>query len=282
MRGLTLESTVLLANGVLNGVAMPRLGFGVYQIPAGVETRRAVHWALEAGYRLLDTASIYGNETDVGRAVHESGIAREDVFITTKLWNEDQGYDTAVAALDASLRRLGLAYVDLYLIHWPTPGLRLESWRALERSLEDGKARANGVSNYMTHHLEELLAAGATVPAVNQIEVTPYNYWTRAEVVDLCREHGIRIEAYSPLTKGLRLGDPRLGRIAERYGKTPAQVLIRWALQHDFIVIPKSSHRERIRENAAVFDFHISDDDMAELDAFDEGLTTGWDPSEIP
>lgn len=266
--------------GTRNGI--PALGFGVYLIPPGEETRQAVLWALEAGYRHIDTAAIYGNEASVGEAIRESGLRREEVFVTTKLWNEDQGYDRTLAAMEASLERLGFDYVDLYLIHWPATDRRIESWEALVRLQEEGRARMIGVSNYMVWHLEELFAASPVIPAANQIEVTPYNYRTMLDVIELCRSRGIVVEAYSPLTKGRRLDDPRLARIAAEYGKSPAQVLIRWSLQHGFVVLPKSTHRERIFENAAVFDFELSPEHMAELHSFDEGLITGWNPREMP
>ncbi len=275
---LTIRSTFRLNNGV----EIPRLGLGVYRAAAGAETRNAVLWALEAGYRHVDTAAFYGNEADVGRAIRESGIAREDVFVTTKLWNEDHGYDAALAAFDASLERLGFDYVDLYLIHWPVPDLRLESWRALERLYGEGRARVIGVSNYMVQHLEELLAHCTVVPAVNQIELSPWSWRSRRDVVELCRAQGIALEAYSPLTKGRRLDDPTLRSVAERVGRTPAQVLIRWALQRDLIVIPKSTNRGRIRENADVFDFELPAAEMERLEALDEGLVTGWDPTSAP
>lgn len=242
----------------------------------------AVGWALDAGYRHIDTASMYNNEATVGRAVRESDIPREEVFITTKLRNEDHGFERVVAALDESLERLDVGAVDLYLVHWPVEGLRLDTWRAMEQILASGKARAIGVSNYMVRHLEELFSHKATLPAVNQIELSPYNDRSRRAVVDVCREHGIQVEAYSPLTKAQKLRDPRLAQIADHYGKTPAQVLIRWSLQRGYVVIPKSTDRGRIRENAAVFDFHIVDRDMVTLEEFDEGLVTGWDPTRVP
>lgn len=261
---------------------IPALGLGVYRIPPGPETRHAVLWALEAGYRHIDTAAVYGNEASVGEAIRESGLARDEVFVTTKLWNEDHGYDRADAAMDVSLERLGFDYVDLYLIHWPVTEQRIESWHALVRMKDDGRARMIGVSNYMVRHLEELFAASPVTPAANQIEVTPFNYRSMLDVIELCRARGIVVEAYSPLTKGRRLDDPRLARIAAEYGKSPAQVLIRWSLQHGFVVLPKSAHRERIRENAAVFDFELAPEHMAELDSLDEGLITGWDPTGEP
>ena len=272
----TIRSTITLPGGV----EIPRLGLGVFQAAAGEETRRAVERALEVGYRHIDTARIYRNEADVGEAIRRSGIAREDVFITTKLWNSDHGYDAAQRACDASLKALGVAYLDLYLIHWPVQGLRGESWRALTKLYEDKKCRAIGVSNYTVRHLKELLASSPVVPAVNQVEMSPFLY--QKELIDFCREEGIQIETYSPLTKGQRLGHPAITRAASKYGRTPAQILIRWALQHDFIVIPKSSKRERIQENAQVFDFEIDAADMKSLDALDESLRTSWDPTNAP
>ena len=263
-----------------NGIEMPLLGLGTYMMRRGKETEDAVLWALEAGYRLIDTAALYENERSVGEAIKKSRVPREAVFVTMKLWNDDHGYKRALAAFHESLGRLGLEYVDLYLIHWPVERLRGESWRALETLLADGKCRAIGVSNYMIRHLEELLESSGTVPAVNQVEFSPFLF--QRDVLDFCRASGIQLEAYSPLTRGRRLGDPALARVAERYGKTPAQVLIRWALQHGVVVIPKSSNRERIIENAEVFDFSVSPDDMERLDSHDEDLHTDWDPTDAP
>jgi diketogulonate reductase-like aldo/keto reductase len=275
-RELSLKSTVKLNNGI----EMPVFGLGTYQANRGEETRKAVGIALKAGYRLLDTAAIYGNERDVGIAVRESGIPREDIFVTTKLWNSDHGYESALSACEASLNSMGLSYVDLYLIHWPVRGLRRESWKALEELLKKGKCRAIGVSNYMERHLRELLSESSVVPAVNQVEFHPYLYLK--ELSDFCRSKGIFLEAYSPLTKGEKLGDPKLVELASRYSRSPAQMLLRWSLQRGAIVIPKSSRKDRIIENADVFDFSISDEDMRILDSFDENLRTSWDPSRIP
>ena len=274
--GLTIQSKVKLNNGV----EMPQFGLGVWQIPAGAPTRRAVKAALEAGYRLIDTAKFYGNEADVGAAVRESGVPKDEVFITTKLWNTDHGYEAALEAYEASRKRLGFPTVDLYLIHWPVPGLRRETWRALERILREGKARAIGVSNYMVPHLEELLASAEVVPAVNQIELSPFLY--PRDVVEFCERHKVAVEAYSPLTKGHRLRDPRLVGIAQKYRKSVPQVLIRWGLQHGFVEIPKSAKPEHIRENADVFDFEIRAEDMRVLDSLAEGLHMAWDPTDEP
>jgi diketogulonate reductase-like aldo/keto reductase len=272
----TIQSTIKLNNGV----EIPRFGLGVYQAAAGREARTAVEEALSMGYRHIDTAKLYGNERDVGEAVRRSGVPRREVFVTTKLWNSDHGYDTTLRACDASLAALGFDYVDLYLIHWPVQRLRGESWRALVKLLGDGKCRSIGVSNYTVRHLRELLDSSPVVPAVNQVELSPFLY--QKDLIRFCHEKGIQVEAYSPLTKGERLRDKTLARIGSRYGKTPAQVLIRWCLQRDLIVIPKSSRRERIQENAQVFDFDISAEDMGALDALDEGLRTSWDPTSAP
>jgi diketogulonate reductase-like aldo/keto reductase len=258
------------------GATIPQIGLGVWQTPRGEGTRQAVTAALELGYRHVDTARIYGNEADVGAGVRASGVPRRDLFVTTKLWNDDQGYDSALRAFDASLARLGLDYVDLYLLHWPVAGKRLESWRALERLHADQRARAIGVSNFMPQHLEELLAHAKIVPAVDQIEVSPF--LQQRETRALCSRHGIVVEAYSPLTHGLRLDHPAVAAAAARAGRSPAQVLLRWAIQHDLVPLPKSTSENRIRENAAVFDFVLDADAMAGLDRCEEGLATGWDP----
>jgi diketogulonate reductase-like aldo/keto reductase len=275
MSGLA-DTTVQLSSGA----RIPQVGLGVWQTPSGATTRQAVAAALEAGYRHIDTARIYGNEADVGAAVRASGVAREAVWITTKLWNADQGYDRALRALDTSLESLGLDYVDLYLIHWPVAGKRVDSWRALERLNQEGRARSIGVSNFLRPHLEELLASARQVPAVNQIELTPF--LQRRETRALCAEHGIVVEAYSPLTHGKRLDHPVVNDVARRVGRSVAQVLLRWGLQRGLVVLPKSTKPARIAENGALFDFTLDDRAMNELDALEEGLVTGWDPAEQP
>lgn len=260
-----------------SGTEIPTLGLGVWQTPPGASTRSAVLAAIEAGYRHVDTARIYGNEDDVGAAVRESGVARRELFVTTKLWNADQGYDAALRAFDQSLKRLGLDYVDLYLVHWPVPGKRLESWRALEKLYADGRARAIGVSNFLVRHLKELVAVAKVVPHVNQIELTPF--LQRRDTTAFCAQHQIVVEAYSPLTRGQKLSDPSVVAIARRVRKTPAQVLLRWGIQHGFVVLPKSTHAARIRENAALFDFELNEVDFATLNGLESGLVTGWDPA---
>jgi diketogulonate reductase-like aldo/keto reductase len=268
------QPTVMLDDGR----AIPQLGFGVFQIPPGRDTKRAVETALATGYLHVDTASVYRNEADVGAAIRASGLAPSSVWVTTKLANSDQGVATARRAFEASLERLGLHAVDLYLLHWPHEA-RLESWRVLEQLHQEGLARSIGVSNFLVGHLDELLANASVPPAVNQIELSPFLYRTREDILRRCADEGIAVEAYSPLTKGRRLDDSTVATIAGEVGRTPAQVLIRWSLQKGFIVLPRSSNASRIAENAAVFDFALDDAQIAALDALDEGLTTGWDPA---
>lgn len=263
-----------------NGIEIPQLGFGVFQVP-DAETRAAVTSALEAGYRSIDTAAIYGNEAGVGQAIADSGIDRDELFVTTKLWNADQGYDSTLQAFDASLAKLGLDFVDLYLIHWPTPARDLygESWRAIEKLVADGRIRAAGVSNFQPAHLRRLLDGGSLVPAVNQIELHPG--LQQNELRALHTELGIVTEAWSPLAQGAVLDEPALTAIAERHGKSAAQVVLRWHLQLGNVVIPKSVTPSRIRENADVFDFALTDDELAAIGALDRGLRTGPDPDTL-
>jgi diketogulonate reductase-like aldo/keto reductase len=261
-----------------DGRAIPQLGLGVFQLLPGATTRRAVAAALEVGYRHVDTAAGYRNESDVGDAIRASGLEPESIWVTTKLANRDQGASTARRAFEASLERLGLDRIDLYLLHWPHER-RLDSWRVLEQLHAEGLARSIGVSNFLVRHLDELLAHASVPPSVNQIELSPFLYHTRADTLQRCEEAGIAVEAYSPLTKGRRLSDQTIGRVAAEVDRTPAQVLIRWSLQKGFIVIPRSSRPARIAENAAVFDFALDGAQVAALDELDEGLTSGWDPA---
>ncbi len=273
---LRLQSTF----GLNNGVDIPRLGLGVYQSAPGQPTVNAVRYALDLGYRHIDTARAYRNERDVGDAIWQSKVPRQEIFVTTKVWNSDQGFDKTLKACERSLKELRMDFIDLYLIHWPVEGLRLETWRALEKLLTDKKCRSIGVSNYMLHHLQELHQHSATVPVVNQIEQHPFLYLPK--LLDYCRAHQIAVEAYAPLTQGIKLGDARLKKIVQRYNKTPAQILIRWSLQHDMVVIPKSVQRERIAENAAVFDFALDDETMREMDGWNENFHCSWDPTAAP
>jgi methylglyoxal/glyoxal reductase len=261
-----------------DGRAIPQLGFGVFRIAPGDETREAVTAALAVGSRHVDTAAVYRNEADVGAAIRASGLESQSVWVTTKLANADQGAATTRPAFEGSLERLGLDGVDLYLLHWPHER-RLESWRVLEQLHAEGLARSIGVSNFLVRHLDELLAHASVPPAVNQIELSPFLYRSREDTLRRCAENGIVVEAYSPLTKGRRLADLTVGRIAAEVGRTPAQVLIRWSLQKELVVLPRSSNAGRIAENVAVFDFALDDAQVAALDALDEGLTTGWDPA---
>ncbi|MFC8794461.1 aldo/keto reductase [Streptomyces cinereoruber] len=263
---------------VLNdGTEIPQLGFGVFQVPDD-ETTTAVTHALEAGYRSMDTAAVYGNEAGVGRALAASGIARDELYVTTKLWNADQGYDATLRAFDDSLAKLGLDHVDLYLIHWPAPArdLYVDTWRAIGTLVADGRVRTAGVSNFKAAHLERLLDSSDLVPAVNQIELHPG--LQQRELRDLHAVHGIATEAWSPLAQGAVLADPVVAGIAARHGKSPAQVVLRWHLQLGNVVIPKSVTPARIRENLDVFDFDLGAEEMAAMAGLDRGLRTGPDP----
>ncbi|HEU5160358.1 MAG TPA: aldo/keto reductase [Streptosporangiaceae bacterium] len=262
-----------------NDVSMPQLGFGVFQVP-DAETEPAVAVALEAGYRSIDTARIYGNEEGTGRALKASGLPREELFVTTKLWNADHGYDSTLRACEASLARLGLDYLDLYLIHWPVPSQDryLDTWRAFERLYAEGRVRAIGTSNFLPEHLTRVMDAFEVVPAVNQIELHPY--LAQAELRAFDAEHGIATEAWSPIGQGKGLlDDPALAPIAAKHGKTPAQVVIRWHLQLGNVVIPKSVTPARIVENIDVFDFELDADDLAAIAALDCGKRYGPDPA---
>lgn len=265
-----------------NGIEIPMLGLGLYLSSSGNQAHEALQTALDTGYRHFDTAKFYGNEQDVGLAVRDTDIPREDLFVTTKLWNDDHGYESTLAAIDLSLKKMQLDYIDLYLIHWPIQDLRLDSWKAMEKAQAEGKIRSIGVSNYMINHLEELLDNCQVNPVINQFEISPFNYQSRKEIIDYCLSKNILVEAYSPLTKGQKLRDPNLLETGNKYGKSPAQILIRWALQHQLIVLPKSSNTQRIRENADVFDFNMSDEDMVYLDDLDQNLVTSWDPTNSP
>ena len=260
------------------GAQLPQLGYGVFQVPAdGVV--EPVLAALQAGYRSIDTAAVYGNEEGVGRAIAESGLQREDLFVTTKLWNDRQGYDSTLQAFEESLDRLGLEYVDLYLIHWPVPGQDkyVETWKAFEKLHADGRAKAIGVSNFQIAHLRRLFEETDVVPALNQIELHPN--LQQADLRAFHREHGILTEAWSPIGQGKGLlEDATLTSLAEKYGKSPAQIVLRWHVQLGNVVIPKSATPSRIRENIQVFDFEIAEDDMNVIAGLETGKRVGPDP----
>ncbi len=260
-----------------NGVTIPQLGFGVFLVPPGA-TETSVTSALRTGYRHIDTARLYDNEQEVGSAIAKSGIARDELFVTTKVWNSDQGYDATLAAFDASLRRLGLDHVDLFLVHWPVPSADryVDTWRALERIASEGRSRAIGVSNFQVAHLQRLIDETGTVPAVNQVELHPN--LVQAELRAFHAAHGIATEAWSPLARGGLLADPVIGTIAARHGRTTAQVILRWHLQIGNVVIPKSVTPSRIAENFDVFGFTLDADDIAAIEALDKGARIGPDP----
>ncbi len=260
-----------------NGVEIPMLGLGTWESADGSECENAVSDAIQVGYRHIDTAAAYRNEKSVGKGIKKSGISRDEIFVTTKLWN--QSHDDPEGALEESLEKLQLDYVDLYLIHWPVPQ-RNSSWKMLEKFLEEGKCKSIGVSNFTIRHLEELFKQSKIVPAVNQVEFTPYLF--QKELLEYCKSKGIQLEAYSPLTRGVKLKDQRLVDIAKKYNKTPAQILIKWNLQHGLVVIPKSTKKERLIENSDVFDFQISNEDMAKLDSFNENFRICPDPNKMP
>jgi 2,5-diketo-D-gluconate reductase A len=262
-----------------NSVEIPQLGLGVWQAKDGDEVEQAVKTAIDTGYRLIDTAAAYGNEAGVGNAIRNSGIDRKDLFVTTKLWNDSHSYDQALKAFDTSMSKLGLEYLDLYLIHWPVPAQDsyLEAWRALERLYDEKRVRAIGVCNFHPPHLQKLLADANVVPAVNQVELHPK--LQQQEVRDFCAKHEIKIESWSPIMRGGELlQHETLKSIADKYSKTVAQVILRWHLDSGFIVIPKSVHNQRIEENFAVFDFALDEDDMSAIAKLDSGERTGPNP----
>ncbi|KIL32692.1 glyoxal/methylglyoxal reductase [Bacillus subtilis] len=271
----SLKDTVKLHNGV----EMPWFGLGVFKVENGNEATESVKAAIENGYRSIDTAAIYKNEEGVGIGIKESGVAREELFITSKVWNEDQGYETTLAAFEKSLERLQLDYLDLYLIHWPGKDKYKDTWRALEKLYKDGKIRAIGVSNFQVHHLEELLKDAEIKPMVNQVEFHPR--LTQKELRDYCKAQGIQLEAWSPLMQGQLLDNEVLTQIAKKHNKSVAQVILRWDLQHEVVTIPKSIKEHRIIENADIFDFELSQEDMDKIDALNKDERVGPNPDEL-
>lgn len=260
-----------------NGLKMPWLGFGVFNIKDGNEVENAVSYALEIGYRSIDTASVYGNERGVGKAIRESGIPREEIFLTTKVWNEDQRKKRTLAAFQESLERLDTDYVDLYLVHWPVEGYYLETWQTMEEIYQSGRAKSIGVSNFLDYHLEDILRDSQVVPSANQMEFHPF--LVQSELLKFCQNNKIQIEAWSPLMQGQIVSVQPVLKIAKKYNKTPAQIALRWNLQHEVVTIPKSVNPSRIAENAQIFDFELSQADMDALDALDQGKRLGPDPA---
>ncbi|WP_264740842.1 aldo/keto reductase [Cytobacillus firmus] len=272
MNKLSLSSTAALANGV----KMPRIGLGVFKVEKEEELLTAVKAAIEIGYRSIDTASIYGNEEWVGKAIRQSGFNREELFITSKVWNSDQGYEATLKAFNTSLEKMGLEYLDLYLIHWPVEGKYTETWRALEDLYKEGKIKAIGVSNFQISHLENLLKTAEIKPMINQIELHPK--LAQTELRDFAAKHDMHIEAWAPLMQGGLFENEILTEMAEKHGKSIAQIVLRWHLQNGIIVIPKSTKPHRIKENADIFDFELSQQDMELIDSLDEHLRVGPDP----
>lgn len=272
---LSIDSTLTLANGV----EMPRLGLGTYKASEGTEVEREVAAALETGYRSIDTASMYGNEAGIARALTKSGVPRGDVFLTTKVWNDEQGHKDTLEAFERSLERLGTEYVDLYLVHWPIPRHYEQTWRAMEEIYASGRARAIGVCNFLPQHLEALEATATVRPMVDQVEFHPR--LQQPELQAFCREKGIVLEAWAPIMRGRVFDISELVEIGRRHAKSAAQVSIRWVLQSDHVAIPKSVHADRIRANADVFDFELSDDEMAAIRKLDAGDRIGRHPREF-
>ncbi|AYA74915.1 aldo/keto reductase [Bacillus sp. Y1] len=263
-----------------NGVNMPWFGLGVFKVEDGPELVHAIKTAIRHGYRSIDTASIYGNEAGVGEGIREgmkeAGITREDLFITSKVWNADLGYESTILAYEESLKKLGLEYLDLYLIHWPVEGKYKEAWRALETIYNEGKVKAIGVSNFQIHHLEELMNVASVIPVINQVEYHPR--LTQVELKAFCLKHHIQLEAWSPLMQGELLDHPVLKEIAKTYGKTVAQVILKWDLQNGVVTIPKSTKTHRIIENASLFDFVLSEEDMKRINELNQNKRVGPDP----
>lgn len=259
-----------------NGVKMPWFGLGVFKVSEGDEVIQSVKDAIRAGYKSIDTAAVYGNEEGVGKAIAESGVPREELFITSKVWNADQGFDSTISAFNTSLKKLGLDYLDLYLVHWPVKGKYVETWKALEKLYQDGLVRAIGVSNFQVHHLKDVLEAGSIVPMVNQVEYHPH--LTQTELHDFCKQNKIQLEAWSPLKQGQLLNDPTIVAIAEAHQKTPAQIILRWDLQNEVVTIPKSVKKDRIISNADIFDFQLTEEDMQKINELNKNERVGPDP----
>lgn len=262
-----------------NGVEIPVMGLGVYKNVDETELETAVTSALEYGYRHIDTAKVYRNEKGVGRAIKDSGVPREEIFVTTKVWNTDQGYDKTLKAFDESLEDLDMDYIDLYLIHWPMPGTYVDTWEALEKLYKDGKVRAIGVSNFNPHHLQDLFNECEIKPMLNQVEYHPH--LAQPELKTFCREHDILLEAWSPLKRGRMFDEPVLVELAEKYGKTPAQIILRWDVETGVSTIPKSVSADRVRENGDVFDFELTAEEVKRISSLNRHERVGKDPDKV-
>ncbi|MCM3316686.1 aldo/keto reductase [Rummeliibacillus stabekisii] len=263
-----------------NGVKMPWFGLGVFKVEEGPDLVNAVKTAIKHGYRSIDTAAIYGNEEGVGQGIREglkeAGISRDELFVTSKVWNDDLGYESTLAAYETSLKKLGLDYLDLYLIHWPVEGKYKDAWRALETLYKDGRVKAIGMSNFQIHHLEDLMKDAEVKPMINQVECHPR--LTQKDLKSFCQEHGIQLEAWSPLMQGQLLDNPELKEIANKYDKSIAQIILRWDLQNGIVTIPKSTKEHRIVENASIFDFELTAEDMEQIDSLNQDHRVGPDP----
>lgn len=272
MKITDIKGTVTLSNNV----KMPYFGLGVFLVNEGSEVIDSVEYALEVGYRHIDTAALYGNEKGVGEAVRNSGINRSEIFVTSKVWNSDQGYEKTLKAFNESMNKLGFDYLDLYLVHWPVKEKYNETWRALEKIYREGKVRAIGVSNFLQHHLEYLLQTAEIVPMVNQMEFHPY--LIQQDLIDYCRSKHVQYEAWSPLMQGKILDNVTINQLAKKYGKTPAQIILRWNLQKEVVTIPKSVKKERILSNSQIFDFELSIEDVNIINGLDRHERIGADP----
>lgn len=262
-----------------NGVEMPYLGLGGFEIGEESKTINIIKYALEVGYRHIDTASFYNNEGSVGEAIRQSNVDRKDIFVTSKVWNSEQGYDKTLKSFDDSLNRLGFEYLDLYLVHWAVVGKYIDTWKALEHLYKEGRVKAIGVSNFLIHHIEDILQSGDIVPMVNQVEFHPR--LMRKDLMQFCKKHNIQYEAWAPLMQGKILTNDTVTKLAEKYSKTPAQIIIRWDIQNGVVTIPKSSKKERVLSNSQIFDFELSPDDMKLINDLDTNEGLGPDPDNV-
>lgn len=270
---LTINTKITLNNGV----EIPAFGLGVYKVEEGKEVEETVSYAIDLGYRLVDTAAFYDNEEGVGRAIRNSTIPREELFVTTKIWNSDQGYEETLQAFERSFQKLNIDYIDLLLVHWPVKGKYVDTWRALEKLYKEKKVRAIGVSNFTIEYLQDLMAHSTIKPMLNQVELHPK--LSQKELITFCKEHDIHVQAWSPIARGAVLEEPLLVKLAEKYHKTTAQIILRWHLQNNVLIIPKSTNKERLESNASLYDFKLSKEDMHKIDSLNENKRFGADPT---